>query len=232
MSLTNSSLQADSTRTSNIAFRVGRRLFTAPAVTIILLLGGGAAIAHADGDPASDVLASQSLYLPQDAGVPVNQGAQLSALLSAAGRRGYPIRLALIASPADLGSVGELWHQPQSYAQFLGQELSLVYRGSLLVVMPDGFGLYRAGGRLSATTSALAGASPPGSELAGAAMSAIQRLATASGRALPARSGTVVSTSGATDTVAWIVFALGGALIILAWTASLRARPPRLRGAR
>ena len=62
----------------------------------------------------------------------LEQQAQLVALLAAARRSGYQLRVALIASSTDLGSVTELWRQPQSYAQFLGQELSLVYRGPVL----------------------------------------------------------------------------------------------------
>jgi len=77
-------------------------------------LGWSARAAHADGDPASDVLASQTLFLSQDAGVTVRQQAQLSAVLGAAQRVGYQIRVAIIASPTDLGSVTELWRQPQN----------------------------------------------------------------------------------------------------------------------
>jgi len=33
---------------------------------------------------------------------------------------------------------------PQSYARFLGQELSQVYRGAVVVTMPNGFGVYHA----------------------------------------------------------------------------------------
>ncbi|MBV9006759.1 MAG: hypothetical protein JO181_18980, partial [Solirubrobacterales bacterium] len=51
-----------------------------------LALGWSAAPARADGDPASDVLATQLLYLPQDAGVPAAQQAQLGALLQTAAR--------------------------------------------------------------------------------------------------------------------------------------------------
>jgi hypothetical protein len=41
--------------------------------------------------------------------------------------------------------VGALWSKPQSYAQFLGQELPFVYRGRLLIVMPNGYGIARDG---------------------------------------------------------------------------------------
>ncbi|HUO71429.1 MAG TPA: hypothetical protein VMU39_11670 [Solirubrobacteraceae bacterium] len=98
---------------------------------------------RADGDPASDILTTQALFLPQDAGVPAAQQAQLVELLQAARRSGYPIRVALVASRGDLGSITELWQKPQSYAQFLGQELALVDRGPLLVIMPVGFGVYQ-----------------------------------------------------------------------------------------
>ena len=41
---------------------------------------------------------------------------------------------------------------------------------------------------------------------------------------------TVRSTRDQTDAVSWIVLAIGGALIAVAWSASLHARPLRLRG--
>jgi hypothetical protein len=204
------------------------------ASTGILALGSGllAGSARADGDPASDVLASQALFLPQDAGVPANQQAQLGALIAAARRSGYQIRVAIIASPTDLGSITELWNQPQNYARFLGQELSLVYRGPLLVVMPNGYSLYRLAGSLGAEQSALAGVKAPGAELGTATLSAIQRLAAASGHTLALPSATAPSRSNSTDPLSWILFATGSALILLAWTASLWARPLRVRGTR
>jgi hypothetical protein len=71
--------------------------------------------------------------------------------------------VALIASPSDLGSVTALWRRPQSYADCLGQELSLVYGGPVLVVMPDGYGLYGEGRALVNGRTALAGLLPPAS---------------------------------------------------------------------
>jgi hypothetical protein len=205
-----------------------RPLHRAAVSIAVLALASGwtAGPARADGDPASDVLASQALFLPQDAAIPTNQAAQLSALLTAAQQSGYQIRVALIASPTDLGSVTELWRQPQNYARFLGQELSLVYRGPLLVVMPNGYGLYRAASPIAGGQSAVAGA-PPGPDLATATLTTIQRLAAASGHTLPLPKATAPSNTGSPDTIAWVVFAIGAALIALAWTASLRARPLR-----
>jgi hypothetical protein len=112
-------------------------------------------VARGDGDPASDVLLSQSLFLPQDAGVPPSEQAQLGSLLAAADRAGYNLRVALIAGPADLGSVTALWRQPRNYARFLGQELSLNYTGALLVVMPSGYGFYRPRGPSASERSVL-----------------------------------------------------------------------------
>jgi hypothetical protein len=183
--------------------------------------------ARADGDPASDVLATQALFLPQDAGLPAGQQQQLAALLDRAARGGYPIRVALVASAADLGSVGELWRAPQSYARYLGAELSLVYRGPLLVVMPNGYSVYRATGVRAAEQSALATLSPPGADLGGATIGAIRRLAAAEGRNLPLPSPTALANPSRTDAVAWLVFAIGAAVIATAWTLSLRARSPR-----
>ena len=132
----------DSTDNPNERWRARRLAQLLASIAILALAAGSlAASARADGDPASDVLATQSLFLPQDAGVPLAQQNQLTALLEAAASSGYQIRVAIIASSSDLGSVTELWRQPQTYARFLGQELSLVYHGPLLVVMPNGFGL-------------------------------------------------------------------------------------------
>jgi hypothetical protein len=60
--------------------------------------------ALADGDPASDVLATQSLFLPADAGLPAARQRQLVSLLGAARARGLSLRVAMIASPTDLAS--------------------------------------------------------------------------------------------------------------------------------
>jgi cytochrome oxidase Cu insertion factor (SCO1/SenC/PrrC family) len=109
--------------------------------TVLLAPGLGAPAARADGDPASDVLVSQSLYLPADAGASEKQESQLNSVLRALKRSGVPVRVAVIPSVYDLGSIDELWLKPGTYARFLGIELSLVYRQALLIVMPNGFGL-------------------------------------------------------------------------------------------
>jgi hypothetical protein len=206
---------ADCTRTS-IA-----RATAAIAVALLCCAALVPAAARADGDPASDILALQPLFVPQDAGVAAARRVQLGKLLVAARRAGYPVRVALISGPSDLGSIGELWRQPQTYARFLAQELRYVYRGPLLIVMPNGYGTANARG------GAVSGA--PGADLGAGAADGVVRLAASAGHriATPALSEPAQH-HGSTDVTAWIVFVAGGLAIAAAWTASVRRRPLHL----
>lgn len=206
-------------------------------IALALVLAAAPAVARADGDPASDVLVSQTVFLPWDAGASSAQEVQLAAVARAASARGDPTRVAVIASAKDLGSVTALWRQPQSYAEYLGDELSLLFRGNVLVVMPNGFGLYRDGVAPGVERAALlrAGLSDEKGSLASSAVSAVRALAAASGHALSLSSAHAVSSPGksspsARDVTAWIVFLVGAWLVAIAWWASLRARRPSLRG--
>ena len=222
--------------THNRAHRPHLRSLTAVTVSaavLWLLLVASPAPTRADGDPASDVVATQPLFVPQDAGLPTAQQQQLVAIVQSAARCGYPLRVALIASRSDLGSVTELWRQPQTYARFLGQELALIYRGPLLIVMPNGYGVYHAR-ELSGGGRAALGEVPGragGAGFGSAALAAIQRLAAAAGHpvTIPPPSA-IQARPRSSDTIAIVAFAVGAALVALAWTASLRARPPRLTG--
>ena len=157
--------------------------------------------ASADGDPASDVLATQSLFMPQDAGVPAGEERRLVEVLSEATRSGHPIRVAVIASAADLGSVTGLWRAPEAYAEFLGEELRLLYTGPLLVVMPDGFGLAGFGASTASYSSQLTRSRMAlGAGRVGVAtVDAVRRLAGAGGDPLalpPLASGCTTLTHG------------------------------------
>jgi hypothetical protein len=186
--------------------------------------------AQADGDPASDVLATQALFLPQDAGMPTGQAAKLAALLQEAARSGYPIRIAVIASAGDLGSITALWNQPESYAQFLGEELSLVFRGPLIVVMPSGVGLYNVAHSVAAQGRVLAGAAPRGG-IGAAALADVRGLAAAAGHPLAQPTTRApISTAPASSPVPWIALIIGAILVAVAWVASLRARPLGIAG--
>ena len=101
--------------------------------------GGLSPPARADGDPGSDVLVFQNLFVGSEAGVSVTQQAQLGELLTDAAVPAFRIRVAIIAHRLlDLGAVTALWQKPQSYARFLGLELSLS-ESSGSSCPPDGF---------------------------------------------------------------------------------------------
>ena len=156
-------------------------------LSVALIAGAVSPVARADGDPGSDVLVYQDLFAGSDAGLSVQQQVQLGDLLKTAAREGFPVRVAIIASPFDLGSVTELWHQPREYARFLGIELSLAYKQRLLVVMPNGFGFNWPGHSAAPGYRALGGI-PIGSGGAGlfnAAEAAVGKLALAGGVKLP-----------------------------------------------
>ncbi len=194
-------------------------------VTSGVLAAGHVSCARADGDPASDVLVDSSVFLASDSGASPQQKAQLQAQLRAAVQQGHPLRVAVIASSSDLGSIGALWRQPQTYSQFLGRELSLIYHGELLVVMPNGFGVSRDGRPIR---SALQGLAPRRGELATATAQAITRLTgTPAGSAAPVA---VVATSSSTSGLGWwLATGVGVLLIAAAWLVSLRVAPLRRR---
>ena len=163
-------------------------------VLAILAAGVPVQIAKADGDPGSDVLVYQPLFLAADASVSVAQQAQLGGLLRQARDAGFPIRVALIASRSDLGAVTGLWRNPRAYARFLGLELSLAYTGRLLVVMPNGFGFNWPG---HSATAAYRTLSPitirRNANLADAANTAVVSLAAAAGVKLTPASPSIPS---------------------------------------
>lgn len=152
---------------------------TAAALLLVL----GPTQARADGDPASDYLIEEALFLPPDANVPAADPAKLVAVVQQARRRGFTIRVAVIGSAADLGSVTALWHKPQLYARFLAAEITYFYKGRLLVVMPNGFGFdypkHDGAGETALLDKISIKAAPSG--LAREATSAVQRLAAAQG---------------------------------------------------
>lgn len=205
---------------------------TAAAAALAIALLTMPATALADGDPASDVLLSQSSFVPWDSGASARQQQQLDSVLAAAARNGYPIRVAVIASPSDLGSVPALWRRPQTYARFLDEELSLAFHGPVLVVMPNGLGLGSPTGASAGEQGVIARTTRPGKrDLTSAAASAVVQLAASAGHPLPTATPTVgpqsTAPASSQNAVAWIVFVIGAALIALVWGISLRARPPR-----
>jgi len=155
---------------------------------VVLLAAIAAGPARANGDPASDYLISAPIFLPFEQKVDDATSAQLTALLADAKKKGFEVRVALIATKTDLGAVPVLFEKPQRYAEFLGQELVYFYKGELLVVMPNGYGLYKKGSKLADDKEVVATLPPPdspdGNALAAAAENAVQALAKKRGLAL------------------------------------------------
>ena len=134
--------------------------------------------ASADGDPASDVLYTQNVYLPYER-PPHAAATALEQAIEAVYTRHYRIKIAVIASQVDLGAIPSLWGKPTQYAKFLGTELETFYAGPLLIVMPAGFGIYDGGRSVAAETRVLGSISVKGGsseELTRAGADAVRRL--------------------------------------------------------
>ena len=164
-----------------------------------VLAAVSAPAARADGDPGSDVLVYQNLFVTAYANMPIAEEVQLGNLLTTAGKDGFPVRVAVISQASDLGAITALWNEPQAYARFLGVELSLAYQQRLLVVMPDGLGFYWQGHSTAAAYRVL-GKVPVaagGTGLATTAAAAVRTLASASGVHLPAAPSAAPAAAGA-----------------------------------
>ncbi|MGO9961298.1 MAG: redoxin domain-containing protein [Solirubrobacteraceae bacterium] len=184
-------------------------------VAVLIAAGAVAQLAWADGDPGSDVLVFQNLFVAGDAGLSVSQQAQLQGLLQAASRSGFPVRVAIIATRSDLGSVTALWRKPQAYAQFLGIELSLAYKQRLLVVMPNGLGFNYPGHSIAPADRILSAIpiASGGSGLVTATEAALHALASAGGvRIGSSTAGTAgAASAGAGGSVAGAASSAAGA---------------------
>jgi hypothetical protein len=142
-----------------------------------------AGTARADGDPASDYLLGTQVFFSIDVKLPAAKQQELVSIVRDANKSGYAIRVALIASPYDLGAVTSLWRKPRPYAKFLGAELQFIYKHRLLVVMPNGFGFNWAK-HPSSKEDAVLSTVPVGTGAVGtldSAVAAVQKLAAASG---------------------------------------------------
>ena len=207
---------------------------TALVLAVAVLIIAAPAPARADGDPASDYLLSQKVFFPFDAKIAQADQQPLVAAVAQATRSGFPIRVAVIFSDYDLGSIAVLWRRPRQYARFLGTELSFVYKGRLLVVMPNGFGFNRPGHSPAAENALLAKIpiAPTPDGLAQAATTAVERLAAADGVSVSPPSKTAVP-AGRTGND-WVV--IGVAIVaalglgLLAWVLVSRRATARVNG--
>jgi hypothetical protein len=177
----------------------------------------------ADGDPASDVLLGQNVFYPYNPATSMALQRSLNGATAAAAKAHFPIKVALIGGPIDLGVIPELFGKPQEYAHFLDQEISFTGRQLLLVVMKAGYGVE---GLPAASTAEAAKLAPPGggtsNDLAQAAVMAVSKLSAADGHPIKAVATTQAPTGGgsSTKTLLLIVLVLAavataGALVVV-----------------
>jgi hypothetical protein len=209
-----------------------------------LATGIATPLARADGDPASDYLVSQQVFLSYDAKIPSALQSKLVAAVASANKNGYPLKVALIWSRYDLGSVPELFGKPKAYARFLDAEDSKCWWGGscgsgrfktttrLLVVMPNGLGFAQWKHSPAGGYRTLAGIkvtrTPAG--LATAATTAVVKLAAAAGVKVSTSVGSAPagqSGGGGTSRVEIILAVLAALLLGFAARLLIRRRAAR-----
>ena len=171
--------------------------------------------AHANGDPASDVLPFKTVFLSAQEPSSTAFGRELLGLTAESAKKQVPIRVAVIYQQSDLGLIQSLWRKPQTYANFLGKELIAFgrYHGTLLVAMPDGFGVFGPGATPKAKRELLHAKSGGHTldDLGNEAAAAVRLVAAASGVELAApKTGS--------GTRAWLIVlaVLAGAAVVAA----------------
>ena len=175
--------------------------------------------ARADGDPASDYLLRLQTFVPPDTGISSADQAQLTSLVTGARNGGYTIRVAIIASQYDLGSVTILYRKPKLYAHFLSQELRLAYHKRVLVVMANGYGVAFNGKPVPAEQKVLDKLPLPsathGPGLAGSAARAVRALALNAGVKIKPAPIVKAKSSGDTTNRDRLVIALVALVVLL-----------------
>lgn len=192
------------------------RRFRALAAGAVALLAAAllCPIALGDADPASDVLLGENVFYPYSPQVSARLQATLNAQVAAAHKRHLPIKVALIATPVDLGALPTFFGKPRQYADFLDQEISFGSKVPLLVVMPGGYGTANLPGASAAAVASLPRPAGTGANaLAQAASEAVRRLAQASGHPIAGAAG---GSAGTGSGVAVPLAVLGGVCVALA----------------
>ena len=186
----------------------------------------GAPRAGADADPASDILLGAPAFYPYQPAVSASLQSQLEQKLALLKAKGLNLKVAIIGSPVDLGALPTMFGKPQTYANFLAQEISFNGPQALLVVMPAGFGLAHAG-----PPSALSGLKVDSAQqsngLASSAILAVQRIARANGKPIPTGSASSGPGRPGGGSSKLVTFGVPAVLVVLAagtvWL--LRRRP-------
>jgi hypothetical protein len=142
-------------------------------------------VAHADGDPASDLLFTDNVFLSLQSPQASSKGRELESLTGAAKKHGFVVKVAVINSRTDLGAIPQLFGNAGKYAKFLRTELTWGgFKGTLIVVMNGSPGGVAAAGPGAAPSRARLGALkiPPNAtldQLADVAIIAVKDVAAA-----------------------------------------------------
>jgi len=190
-----------------------RRLALVAALALVVV-----PLARADADPASDILYTQRIYLPFfGEKVSPKNATVLKQTVDKAWSKGYKIKVALIATRNDLGGVFQLWQKPQTYADFLGRELVVLYKGKLITVMPGGIGAYQYKTDVSGEKQIVGKikVDPSADGMANAATLAVAKLAGFKPPPLPSVSGGG-SSGGGTPVWEFVVIVVGGLALLAA----------------
>jgi hypothetical protein len=192
-------------------------------LAVLLIATAWPASAHADGDPASDVLITDDVFLPYQQ-PSADQVAKLRRVIAASRSAGQPVRVAVIHDTRDLGAVVNLFGHPQEYANLLSRELqnpvesgAKGHQEELLIVMPAGFGTKNVPAKVDHMLRGVelpSDASPDA--LVGAAGWGVQELARASGKPIRAEFDKPKGDSGGGG-------AIGAVLIVVALLAVVGA---------
>jgi uncharacterized protein (TIGR03382 family) len=194
-----------------------RRLACATTLPVLAALAIGLATsaprAHADGDPASDILYFDSIYTP--VGQKISPGAlkQLEGTIKAAALAGFRVRVALILDRTDLGAVPQLFGHPDNYVKLLAGEIYNGWKGALIAVQPSGIGVRNVKPLAPArrVVAEIKIATPASADsLARAARVAILKVAAVDGHPL---NGPVTTAGKSSSSSTFVVF--GGAVIAI-----------------
>jgi hypothetical protein len=201
--------------------RIGALICTALALAV-----ANAPAACADADPASDFLLVTPVFYPYHPATSTAIKSALESTLTKLKKDGLSLKVAIVDSPNDLGGVGNLWRMPQPYADFLGKEISFNQKQPLLVVMPQGFGLYGMSGKSSLSGLEL-DTSHQADGLARSAIAAVVRLGRADGKPIAQPTIRKQASSSGKGAPALIVFGAPVLLVAIAALVALTRRPHR-----
>lgn len=205
--------------TSAVMLPTARPRLVLSVMAVIAALLCVPAAALADGDPASDTLLIDNVFYPYVPPTSMKLQGELNGATATAARHHVPVKVALIGSTTDLGSIPQVFGKPQEYADFLDQEISFTTKQPLLVVMSNGYGTQ---GLTPAAASVVASLPKPtgdtSDDLATAALTAVEKIAGAEGHPLTEIRPAAAASAGGTSAV--VLFA-AVALVALAATAGV-----------